>query len=133
VTQSSRSILIQADVPNPGLALQAGLFGEAELIVDPNSQAIVVPRSAVSRFAGVEKVWIVTNGVASQQTVRTGREDSSRIEVLTGLKAGRVLVRNAAEGHDGPVVAVDKPLSLPLQAQTSDASSAQHGASNGAQ
>ncbi len=133
VMQSSRSILIQADISNPGLALKAGLFGEAELVVNPDAQAIVVPRSAVSRFAGVEKVWIVTNGVASQRTVHTGREDGSRIEIVSGLEAGSALVRNAAEGHDGPIVAVDKPPSVPLQAKTTDASSAQYGVSNGAQ
>jgi cobalt-zinc-cadmium efflux system membrane fusion protein len=131
--QSSRSILIQADIPNPELALQAGLFGEAELVVDPDSQAIVVPRSAVSRFAGVEKVWIVIDGVASQQTVRTGREDESRFEIVNGLKAGNILVRNAADGHEGPVVALDNPSAAPLQARVPDPSPAAHKGSNGAQ
>ena len=85
VMQSSRSILIEADVPNPTLELQAGLFAEAELVVDPDAQAIVVPASAVSRFAGVQKVWLVADGVAKQQTVRTGREDDGRVEILDGL------------------------------------------------
>jgi RND family efflux transporter MFP subunit len=58
VLQSNRSVLIQADVANPQLKLQAGLFAEAELVINPDSQAIVVPLSAVSRFAGVEKVWV---------------------------------------------------------------------------
>jgi RND family efflux transporter MFP subunit len=133
VMQSSRSILIQADIPNPGLALQAGLFGEAELVVDPESQAVVVPRSAVSRFAGVEKVWVVRDGVASQQTVRTGREDDTRTEILTGLEAGNTLVRNAADGHDGPVVVSDTLPVVPLQAKALDETSAPHRASNGAQ
>jgi membrane fusion protein (multidrug efflux system) len=133
VMQSSRSLLIQADIPNPGLALQAGLFGEAELIVDPDSQTIVVPRSAVSRFAGVEKVWTVTNGIASQRTVRTGREDGSRIEIIAGLKVGDVLVGNTTDGHDGPVVAVEKPPGVSLQTQTPDANSGPRESSNGAQ
>lgn len=105
VIQSSRSVLIEADVENPDLKLQAGLFAEAELVVDPAAAAIVVPASAVSRFAGVQKVWLVENGVAKQQTVSTGREDAQRVEILTGLTEGCTLVRHAAEGHDGPVVA----------------------------
>jgi RND family efflux transporter MFP subunit len=133
VMQSSRSILMQADVPNPGLALQAGLFGEAEIVVDPKSQAIVVPQSAVSRFAGVEKVWTVSNGIASQQTVRTGRQDANRIEIVDGLKAGTVLVRNVAEGHDGPVVAVKQPTGTPLQTKLPDSNPAQRESSDGAQ
>jgi RND family efflux transporter MFP subunit len=124
VTQSSRSILIEADVPNADLKLQAGLFAEAELVVDPNSQAIIVPASAVSRFAGVQKVWIVVDGVAKQQTVRTGREDKSRVEIVEGLASGSQLVLNAADGHDGPVVAIEPSPSATRQANLPDTSSA---------
>jgi membrane fusion protein, multidrug efflux system len=131
VMQSSRSILIEADVPNPDLKLQAGLFAEAELVVDPNSQAIVVPVSAVSRFAGVQKVWIVVDGVAKQQTVRTGREDKSRVEIVEGLSPGSQLVLNAAEGHDGPVVAVEPSPSATRQANLPDTSSAVREVSSG--
>jgi RND family efflux transporter MFP subunit len=131
VTQSSRSILIEADVPNPDLKLQAGLFAEADLVVDPNSQAIVVPVSAVSRFAGVQKVWIVVDGVAKQQTVRTGREDKSRVEIVEGLSPGSQLVFNAAEGHDGPVVAVEPSPSATRQANLPDTSSAVREISSG--
>lgn len=132
VMQSSRSILIQADVPNPNLALQAGLFGEADLVVATEAQAVVVPTDAVRRFAGVEKVWVVTDGVAAQQTVRTGRQDGNRIEIVNGLSTGTTIVRNAAEGHDGPVVAVQAPPDAPLQAQFPDSSSAKHVSSDGA-
>lgn len=120
VMQATRSILIEADVPNPALELQAGLFAEAEVVVNPTEEALVVPRSAVSRFAGVQKVWVVADGNASQKTIRTGREDASRVEILAGLDVGAVVVLNASEGHDGPVVPkeqyseaapVDKPES----------------------
>ena len=86
------------------LELQAGLFAEAEVIVSPDEEAIVVPRSAVSRFAGVQKVWIVEAANAKKQTIRTGREDANRVEILEGLEAGAMIVLNASEGHDGPVV-----------------------------
>jgi multidrug efflux pump subunit AcrA (membrane-fusion protein) len=107
-------------VPNPELKLQAGLFAEAELVVDPNSQAVVVPSSAVSRFAGVQKVWIVADGVAKQQTVRTGREEASRVEILEGLVAGSILVRSASDGHDGPVVAKEASPGTTRQANLPD-------------
>jgi RND family efflux transporter MFP subunit len=131
VTQSSRSILIEADVRNADLKLQAGLFAEAELVVDPNSQAIVVPVSAVSRFAGVQKVWIVVDGVAKQQTVRTRREDDSRVEIVEGLSQGSLLVLNSTEGHDGPVVAVEPSPSATRQANLPDSSSAVREVSSG--
>jgi multidrug efflux pump subunit AcrA (membrane-fusion protein) len=122
--QSSRSILIEADVPNAALALQAGLFAEAELVVDADARAISVPASAISRFAGVQKVWVVVDGIAKQQAVRTGREEDGRVEILDGLAAGSLLVRNAEDGHDGPVVALDQPPdNAPRAAQRSEQSS----------
>jgi hypothetical protein len=65
-----------------------------------------VPAAAVSRFAGVQKVWLVVDGKARQQTVRTGRETEGKLEILDGLAAGDVIVSDAATGHDGPVIAV---------------------------
>src|SRR5690606_6205387 len=103
VMQTSRSVLIEADVPNPGLELQAGLFAEAEVVVNPQAQAIAIPASAVSHFAGVEKVWVVVDGVAQQKTIRTGRRDKDRVEVIEGLTGGERVVRNSSDGHDGPV------------------------------
>lgn len=125
VMQSSRSILIEADVPNADLKHQAGLFAEAELIVDPTAQAISVPASAVSRFAGVEKVWVVVDGVSKQQAVRTGREKDGRVEIVDGLTPGIMLVQNAEEGHDGPVVAAqERPTETLRAAERSERNSA---------
>ncbi|HEX6963146.1 MAG TPA: efflux RND transporter periplasmic adaptor subunit [Lacipirellula sp.] len=107
VMLTSRSVRIEADVPNSDLSLQAGLFAEADVVVDPYAETLAVPATAVSRFAGVHKVWLVKNGAASQQTVRIGRESADRIEILEGIAAGDTIVSSADEGHDGPVIAVE--------------------------
>lgn len=106
VVQSSRSVRIEADVPNPDLALQAGLFAQAEILIDADATALAVPASAVTQFAGVQKVWTVRDGRCAQTTVRIGRRDDERIEILSGLEPGAVIVAVAAEGHDGPVIPV---------------------------
>jgi RND family efflux transporter MFP subunit len=127
VMLTSRSVRIEADVANPDLELQAGLFAEADIIVDPHSETLALPASAVSRFAGVQKVWLVAEGKARQQTVRTGREADNRIEILDGLAAGDMVVRNAAEGHDGPVIAVEKKAVSEQLSAISDQQSAVSG------
>ena len=120
VMQTSRSVRIEADVANPDLELQGGLFAEADIIVDPNAQTLAAPVSAVSRFAGVQKVWLVAGGTARQQSIRTGREADGRIEILEGVAAGDVIVNNAAQGRDGPVIAVDKPAADQLQVKKNE-------------
>jgi RND family efflux transporter MFP subunit len=105
VVQSSRSVRIEADVPNPDLELQAGLFAQAEITTDAGATALAVPASAVTQFAGVQKVWAVRDGKAAQATVHIGRRDGQRIEILGGVVAGDVILVDGSEGHDGPVIA----------------------------
>jgi RND family efflux transporter MFP subunit len=120
VLLSSRSMRIEADVENPKLELQPGLFGEAEIVIDPNAKTLAVPTAAVSQFAGVHKVWLIVDGEAKQQTVRTGRRATDRIEILDGLQGGEIVVANAAEGHAGPVLAIDPPAQVDLHAKLPD-------------
>jgi multidrug efflux pump subunit AcrA (membrane-fusion protein) len=68
-------------------------------------------------------VWLVADGNSRQQTVRTGREADDRVEILDGLKAGDTVVGTAAEGHDGPVIAVEKPTAEQLQVKKSEQAS----------
>lgn len=103
VTQTSRAVRIEADVPNPGHALQAGLFAEADVIVEPEAKALALPAAAVTRFAGVEKVWLVADGKASQQSIRTGRQERGLVEILDGVAEGSQVIANADEGRSGPV------------------------------
>jgi RND family efflux transporter MFP subunit len=111
VVQSSRSVRIEADVPNPDLELQAGLFAQAEITIDAESTAMSAPASAVTQFAGVQKVWVVRKGNAEQVTVRIGRRDGQRIEILDGLQPGDVILVDGSQGHDGPVIVEVDPTS----------------------
>jgi RND family efflux transporter MFP subunit len=100
---ASRSLMIEADLPNAGSRLPTGLFAEGEIVVDPKAPALVVPAGAVTEFAGVEKVWVVKDGQAREQRVRTGRRDRQRVEILDGLAAGDRVVADATQGRPGPV------------------------------
>jgi RND family efflux transporter MFP subunit len=126
VTQTSRSVRIEADVPNPELALQAGLFAEAEVIVDPYSQTLALPEEAVTRFAGVEKVWLVVDGEAKQHSIRAGRQERGLVEIVEGLSEGAQVIADASEGRAGPVVAtapeeqVSAKSEPPAQSSTSE-------------
>ena len=119
VTQTSRSVRIEADVPNPEHALQAGLFAQADVIVEPEAQALALPSAAVTRFAGVEKVWLVADGKVAQQSIRTGREELGRIEIVAGLAEGSQVISNADDGRSGPVTIVGEGDSDQLSAVSS--------------
>jgi membrane fusion protein (multidrug efflux system) len=120
VLQTSRSVRIEADVANADLELQAGLFAEAEITVDAAATALTVPATAVSQFAGVQKIWAVKDGAAAQQTVLIGRREAECVEILEGAPEGTLVVANVADGYDGPVVAIEKPPGGALRAESPD-------------
>lgn len=96
VDELTRSLTFEALVDNADGSLRSGLFAEADVVVDPQALALVVPRTAVVRFAGAEKVWKVAEGQAREQLVRVGREQDTWLEVVSGLSAGdRILVQGS--------------------------------------
>lgn len=105
---SSRSLVVQVDIPNPDSRLRSGVFAEAEIIIDPEARTLAVPASAVREFAGIEKVWVARNGEAVQQVVETGRRSAGRIEILAGLSLGDMVVVDHGQGRAGRVVAEEK-------------------------
>lgn len=103
LAMTSRSLVVEVDVPNPGSKIPANFFAEADILVEPEARSLAIPLSALSEFAGVEKVWVVRDGQAVEQRVRTGRRDFQRVEVTEGLKAGDVVLADARLGRPGPV------------------------------
>ena len=95
----SRSLLFEARVDNADRRLWAGIFAEAEVIIDSDAETIVVPESALAEFAGVEKVWKVVEGSAQEQIVLTGELRDGRIEILDGLAPGDTILGDADLGR----------------------------------
>ncbi len=88
---ASRALMIEADVPNPGARLRAGLFAEAEIVVDDTARTLALPASAISEFAGVEKVVAVSDGKAEERLIRTGRRREGWVEILQGIQVGDLI------------------------------------------
>lgn len=95
----SRGLLFEAEIDNSDGALRAGLFAEAEVVLNPTARALVIPQSALHEFAGAEKVWKVVDGTAGEQVVRTGRRRDGRVEVLDGLAPGDTILLDASVGR----------------------------------
>ncbi len=94
----NRSLVFEANIDNADGGLRVGLFAEGVLQIDSDAQAIVIPASALVRFAGVDKVWKIVDSKLKEQVVGLGRQKAGQIEIRTGLEYGdRILF----EGRDG--------------------------------
>ncbi|MDA0833474.1 MAG: efflux RND transporter periplasmic adaptor subunit [Planctomycetota bacterium] len=100
LNRMNRSLTFEADVKNEDHRLRAGLFAEADVFIDPQAQALVVPASAIVEFAGAEKVWKVIEGKATEHEVLTGARRDNTIEILKGLAVGDVILVDGMKGRE---------------------------------
>jgi RND family efflux transporter MFP subunit len=89
--ESSRTLLVEAEVRNPQGALKPGFFAHVTIDLGQD-RALFVPRAAVLRYAGVARVFVVDKGVAHAREVETGATQGDFIEITHGLKPGEQVI-----------------------------------------
>ena len=107
IAESSRTLMIEAEVPNHQGVLRPGSFAKAEIVIESGQRVVTVPQDAIVTFAGIEKVLTVAKGTAVEKRVRTGRRIDDRVEIIEGIAAGdEVVVRpgNLVAGEPVQVV-----------------------------
>jgi multidrug efflux pump subunit AcrA (membrane-fusion protein) len=96
-------LTVEADVPaKPDL--RPGLFAQATIVVSKNDLALSVPESAITSFVGLEKLFVIEDGKAIEKSIRTGRRSGGFVEILSGVKAGDVIVLNPGKVRSGQAV-----------------------------
>jgi RND family efflux transporter MFP subunit len=90
---SSRTMLVEVDVPNGDGALFPGSFAEVELIGSRGNPPIVVPASAlVYRSDGAQLAVVRADNTIHLQKVAVGRDYGDRLEILGGVEQGTTVV-----------------------------------------
>lgn len=105
IAEGTRTLPIEAEVPNPTGTLRPGTFAKADIVTSEGT-ALMVPLEAIVVFAGVEKILVMKDGKAHEQRVRTGLPAGLNVEVLEGAAEGDLVIVNPGGLADGsPVVA----------------------------
>ncbi len=99
--QVNRSLVFEAKIDNQDGKLRSGLFSQGVIQINPEAEAIVVPVSALVRFAGVDKVWTIVEGKLKEQVVGLGRQTAGLIEIQKGLVRGESLLVEGKDGRTG--------------------------------
>ena len=89
---STRSLLIEVDLPNTDQALQPGTFGELTLQLRNSPDALVVPAGSLITQGKNTLVFIVEQGKAMQRKIKTGLSDGRWVEVVEGLTGAEDVV-----------------------------------------
>ena len=90
---ASRSVLVEADLPNADLTLRPGMYATIKVGVERHTGALLVPADAVVREKAATYVFTLADGKAARATVKVGFSDGANAEILDGVaETARVIL-----------------------------------------
>jgi RND family efflux transporter MFP subunit len=92
---SSRTLLVEIQVPNPEGKLLPGMYVEVDLHMPTKNPPLLLPSDTLSvRPEGTMVAVLDASNAVHFQRVVIGRDYGSQIEILSGLKAGQRVIAN---------------------------------------
>lgn len=111
--EANRTMRAEIDLPNPSGRLHEGMYGGVTILLEPPSERLSVPSSALHRESesGEGSVFVVRGGQAKLQKVRVGQDNGVIAEIVSGLRLQDLVVASYSGSlEDGE----------PVEAQTVD-------------
>ncbi|HVO80762.1 MAG TPA: efflux RND transporter periplasmic adaptor subunit [Terriglobales bacterium] len=89
----TRTMDTEIDVPNPSLEVVPGMYAQATIALEQRKNVLTVPVEAVEHHGKQAQVYVVDpDGAIREQTVQTGLESPSKVEIVSGVKANDLVV-----------------------------------------
>ena len=103
---STRTMQVEIDVPNSTDHLQPGMYADVTLLSGRQANVLTIPISALQRGQSSSTVLMVdSQNRVQKREVRTGLEDSNKVEIVSGLSEGdRVIIGNLVSYREGQLV-----------------------------
>ncbi len=102
VRADSRSLIVEAVVPNGDGALRPGLFATARIALGTRRPAVAVPARAVLSESGASRVFVVSGGRVQERVVTVAERAGDEVLIERGVAAGeRVATDNLTRLGDG--------------------------------
>jgi HlyD family secretion protein len=91
---ANRTMRVEIDLPNCSGRLREGMYGPVTVLLEPPSDVLTIPAQAVieKTTGGAGKVFVVRGGKARKETVRVGKDNGMRTEILSGLQENDAVV-----------------------------------------
>ncbi len=91
--EATRSLLVEADFPNPDLTLRPGMYAIIKIGVEQHTGVTLVPAGALVREKAAGFLFTLVDGKAVRVPVKYGFNDGTNVEILEGIDANtRVLI-----------------------------------------
>jgi RND family efflux transporter MFP subunit len=107
IERATRTFLVEVEVPNESGRCKPGGFAKANILIGKTVDAVTVPPSSVYSLAGIQKIFLIENGIAREHHVTVGQQTRDWIEIATPVISvpSRVITSGQRMLSDGlPVV-----------------------------
>jgi RND family efflux transporter MFP subunit len=95
---ASRTLLVEIHVPNPGGALLPGMYARVDLMGARTSAPLLIPSEAlIVRSEGTNVAVVRPDRSVHLQRIEVGRDYGDRLEVMTGLQEGDLIIPNPGD------------------------------------
>lgn len=111
IDPSSRTLLVEVDVPNPQGLLVSGAFTQVHFRVKVPQRTLVIPVSALMfRQEGLRVATVVNGNKAKLVPITIGQDDGRVVQVTQGLEPNDLVIQNPPDALvDGETVRVVQP------------------------
>ena len=109
IDPETRTVQARARVANPERLLFPGAFAKVSLVLDEATDALMVPSIALVPGLQATTVFVVEDGVATARAVEVGQRTEDRVQILSGLSAGDLVVVTGVQ-QMRPGTAVEAPV-----------------------
>jgi membrane fusion protein, multidrug efflux system len=105
IEEKTRTLMVEALVPNPGTSLKPGLFAKLTLYTGQARDTIVVPITSLLYEGDKVRIFVADGDRASERSVKLGNKYGEVMEIVEGLKEGeKVVVAGQQSLSDGAKV-----------------------------
>ncbi len=94
INGTTRTLLTEIDLPNPGNTLLTGSYAEVQLRIPSANSTFLIPVSTLIFRSERLQAGVVRNGKVELADLTPGHDFGGEIEVVAGLKAGDQVVMN---------------------------------------
>lgn len=89
---ATRTMLVEADLPNPELMLRPGMYVTIKVGVEKHTDALLIPVEALAMEKANAFAFVVNDGKAKKTAIKIGFNDGMKVEVVSGLSGSEAVI-----------------------------------------
>ena len=90
--EATKTMLIEADLPNPDLTLRPGMYATVKIGVEKHTDTLLIPVEALVMEKATAFAFVADGGKAKKTAIKIGFNDGAKLEVLSGLTGSEAVI-----------------------------------------